>query len=294
VASSGNESNKREKNDSKLARVLNSAMAFMIAYLLVMGFLYMSAAVMGKLFGFDVQVYYYTVKFQLGRQGWTSFNTSWIYGVSTLILAGVGMVSLYAYHYFKAKLQLANLVLLWAAVISFSIAAAQGLLPVLATDVSSPYYTNLAIVYDRWHMPDSGMYFILILFFAGLIFFAINLVRPFLYFSYSYSKVNKRNRRLKYFVETAILPFVIASALILIFYWQTYHQINFMLQNGVYIAVISGVLLVTFLMVNIIDVRPDDVLRYKNLQQISAVQFVVLIVVLVILTVTWQGIYFPF
>ena len=87
---------------------------------------------------------------------------------------------------------------------------------------------------------------------------------------------------------------MIACALLLVFFEKTYQYPYFVLQNMLYMFIIGLSLLVSFVVASIIDINPDEVLRYKNLQQINAVMFVVLISILIFLTVTYQGFYLPF
>lgn len=294
--SSGNLSNKREKAASKIARILNSTMAFMIAYLGIMFFFYLSTAMMGKLFGFDAQVYYYGVKFQLGRHKWTPANAFWIWSFGTIVTGLLGVVCSYLYYYFKEKVSLGNLVTLWGAVIAYSIAAAQGVLPILASgdDDRSPFYTNLSIAFNFLGLSMPVLYIICIFFMILLVFVSTNVSKSFLSFSYSFSKVNKRDRRRKYYMETVLVPFVLAGLLLLLFFRQTYQYTNFVMQNMVYLAVVAFSLIISLFVINISDMKSDDVLRYKSLQQISAAFFVILIMIMVFLAVTFQGFYLPF
>jgi hypothetical protein len=294
--SSGNLSNKREKAASKVARILNSAMAFMIAYLGIMFFFYLSTAIMGKFFGFDAQVYYFGVKFQLGRHKWTPANAFWTWSFGTFFTVFLGVICSYLYHYFKEKVALGNLRALWGAVIAYSSAAAQGVLPILASGDNdhSPFYTNLSIAFNFLGLPIPVLYIICIIFMILLVLVSTNISKSFLSFSYSYSKVNKRDRKRKYYFETVLIPFVLASFLLLMFFQQTYQYANFVVQNIVYLIVIGSALILSLFVINISDMKSDDVLRYKSLQQISAAFFVILMMILVFLAVTFQGFYLPF
>ena len=292
---SGHSSNKREKLASKVARVLNSAMAFAIAYVGIMFFFYLVTGIVGKALGFDAQVYYYGVKFQLGRHTWNIWNVFLIWSAGTVFTFFLGILCLFLYSYFREKIVLANLVSLWAAVICFSVVAAQTLLPCLSSSNDpSAFYTNLSIVFAYLNLPGALSFINCVVFLGLLTFFSSTIAKSYLSFSYSFSKVNKRNRKQKYFLETIFLPYMIACALLLVFFEKTYQYPYFVLQNMLYMFIIGLSLLVSFVVASIIDINPDEVLRYKNLQQINAVMFVVLISILIFLTVTYQGFYLPF
>ncbi len=287
--------NKKEKISSKIARVLNSGMAFMIAYLTIMFFFYLATALMGKVFGMDAQVYYYGVKFMLGRHRWTTSNVWWIWSASTFTTLFLGILCAYLYSYFKSKVLLVNLVTLWGAVISFSIVAAQAVLPCLASsDDPSAFYTNLSIAFAYLGLPGPVLYLICILFLVFLALFSAGFSKAFLTFSYSFSKVNKKARKRKYYFETVIVPFILGGALLLEFFNENYSYPNFVFQNVVYLAVIGFSLIVSLIVISISDMKQEEVLRYKNLQQINAVMFVILAALIIFLTVSWQGFYLPF
>ena len=198
---SGHSSNKREKLASKVARVLNSAMAFAIAYVGIMFFFYLVTGIVGKALGFDAQVYYYGVKFQLGRHTWNIWNVFLIWSAGTVFTFFLGILCLFLYSYFREKIVLANLVSLWAAVICFSVVAAQTLLPCLSSSNDpSSFYTNLSIVFAYLNLPGALSFINCVVFLGLLTFFSSTIAKSYLSFSYSFSKVNKRNRKQKYFL----------------------------------------------------------------------------------------------
>jgi len=53
-------------------------------------------------------------------------------------------------------------------------------------------------------------------------------------------------------------------------------------------------LAVSFLVININDMKSEEVLRYKNLQTISPVLFIIFVLLLIFFTATNKGFYLPF
>jgi MFS family permease len=295
VSSFGNSANKKEKLSSKAGRVLNSAMAFVIAYMLIIFSFYVVTALMGKIFGFDATVYYYGVKFELGKHKWNRFNVFFIWGFGTLFVFVLGGLFSYLFYRFKEKLFLVNLIFLWGSVISFSFVAAQGILPCLQPgEWVSPFYQNLAVVFAWFFVPVAILYVLGFLFMAFLVFFSIYTSKPFLSLSYSFSKVNKKARKRKYYFETVFLPFFIASIAILTFTYNTYQLMNFIFLNVIYLGTIFLSLIVSFFVININDMKMDEVLRYKNLQKLNTVLFLFLAFLLLFFTVTSRGFHLPF
>ncbi|MBS1592845.1 MAG: hypothetical protein JST90_00870 [Bacteroidetes bacterium] len=287
--------NKGEKNSSKVGRALNSGMAFIIAYLTVIVLFYLFTAVVGRMFGFDPQLYVYGIRFIVGRHRWSTGNAIVIWSSGTLFLLLLGRICMALYRTFSERLILFNLVALWASIIAYALAAAQTLFPILADyDETSHFYTNLAIAFNFAGVPVWALYVICLVSLVWLATGVSQIARLFLAFSYSFSKVNRRSRRRKYFVETALLPFVIGSTIILFFFHQTYQFDNFDLQNLVYTGVILLVLLLALLLAGMTEIGQDDVMRYKNLQQLNAVLFVVMMVMLIGMVVLSHGIYLPF
>ncbi len=271
-------------------------MAFVIAYLSIIVLFYLVTALVGRVFGFDPQIYVYGIKFIVGRHRWTTGNAIVIWSSGTIFSILLGKLCSVLYRMLSERLILFNLVALWGTIICYSLAAAQVLLPILTGgyDETSPFYTNLAIAFNFAGVPVWALYAIGL---AAILLLAASTSRTariFLAFSYSFSKVNRRSRRRKYFVETALLPFAIGSIIVLLFFHETYQFYNFDLQNLLYMGVILLVLLLSLLLSGMSEINQDDVLRYKNLQQINAALFVVMMVMLIFMVVLNQGFYLPF
>lgn len=286
---------KKEKNASKIGRLLNSAMAFVIAYTSILSLLCLTQALVGRMFGFDPEIYFCGIKFVQGRHHWTTANAFWVWSSGTIMTVLLGALCMRLYTMLRERLLLINLVLIWGAVIGYSVAVAQTLLPLLSGyDETTPFYTNLAIAFNFAGVPMWAAYVIAFVAVAFLIVASLRTARAFLSFAYSFSKVNRRSRRRRYFIETAILPYLLASAVVFIFFSQTYQYYNYNAQNLLYLAVIAAVLLLSLLLSGMTEISHEEVLRYKNLQQIHAALFVVMMVLLILLAVGYQGFYLPF
>jgi hypothetical protein len=292
---SASSSHKREKFSSKSARVLNSAMSFAIAYILIMFMFAIATALMGKLFGFDSYISLTGVKFEIGRHKYDAWNVFLIWSFGTFTTALIGIFCSYIFYQLREKLYLGNMVFLWGAVISYSIIAAQGILPCIQPgDYYSPYYSNLSVVFAWLSVPIPLLYIISLAFIAFLVFFSIYTSKPFLSFSYSFSKVNKTDRKRKYFFETVFVPYIAAAFILLSYFHITYQSMSFFYVNLVYILCIGLSIIVSFLVININDMKVEEVLRYKNLQKLSPALFIVFMVILLFFVVIKQGFYLPF
>ena len=292
--SSISSNNKKEKLASKMARILNSTMAFVIAYMLVIFLFPLATGLIGKLFGFDSNISFAGVKFDLGRHKWDSLNVAVIWSFGTVFTALLGGLFFYLFIQFKARVNLGNLVFLWGAVIAFSIFAAQGVLPCLEPGERLACYTNLTVVYTWLSTPLTIIYILSFFFLAFLAFFSIYASKHFLAFSYSFSKVSKTDRKRKYYFETVIVPYLLGCLVLLSFTRATYPSVNFKAVNVVYMACIAISLAISFLVININDMKSEEVLRYKNLQKTNPVLFILFVLLLIFFTTTVRGFYLPF
>jgi hypothetical protein len=217
-----------------------------------------------------------------------------IWSFGTVFTAFLGGLFFYLFIQFKARVNLANLVFLWGAVIAFSVFAAQGVLPCLEPGERLACYTNLTVVYTWLSVPMAIVYILSFFFVAFLAFFGIYASKHFLAFSYSFSKVSKTDRKRKYYFETVIVPYLLGCLVLLTFTKWTYPAINFKVVNMVYMTCIAFSLAISFLVININDMKSEEVLRYKSLQKTSPVLFMVFILLLLAFTMTVRGFYLPF
>jgi hypothetical protein len=292
--SSISSNNKSEKFTSKGARIINSVMAFIIAYLLIVFLFSVVTGLIGKLFGFDSNISISGVKFDLGSHKWDRVSVFVVYSMGTFFTVMLGVFFYYTFSQFKSRPNLANLVFLWGEVIAFSIVAAQGFLPSLEPDDPRACYTNLTVVFAWFSTSQYALYVIGFVFFVFLAFFSIYSSKHFLALSYTFSKVSKTSRKRKYYFETVIVPYLISCALLLVYIHYTYPAENFRVLNLIYMICIGASLSISFLVININDIRSEEVLRYKNLQTISPILFILIILMLIFFVTTNKGFYLPF
>ena len=155
-------------------------------------------------------------------------------------------------------------------------------------------YTNLSVVFAWLSFPLPVVYIISAIFCAFLVFFSIYTSKPFLSFSYTFSKVNRTTRKRKYYTETVVIPFLLACIVILVYTKHTYPPPNFYILNEIYLICIGLSLAISFLIINITDMKTEEVLRYKNLQAINPALFVVFMLVLIFFTAIKGGFFLPF
>lgn len=282
--------NKGEKWKSKFQRIANSVTAFCAAYMICMFGYYLATALMGKIFGFDAWVYYYGVKFIQGKNPWGRLNILFTYGAGSFFLVLFGGLCMFAFYRLKERMLVVNLIWLWGFVISTSMFCSQFIMAALSgQEYNSPFYQNLAVVFAWLYFPMPVIYFFSIPAMALLVFFSIYSSKPFLSLSYSFSKVNKAKRKRKYFFETAFVPYIFGAGIMLSFTFPLNMYVNLL-----YVAMIGLSLVLAFFIINIQDMKVDEVLRYKTLQQINIPLLVICAIIFLFLFVTFNGIFIGF
>lgn len=271
---------------SKLFRIINSAVCFSLAYITItyLGFIMMALA--GRIFKFDATVYYFGIKYILYEHKWTKLKITLVYLTYPIFALVFGLFCLFLYDRFKKFKTSLNLYFIWCFVIGTSIFSAQMIIASLgAREYNSPYYQHFGVVMAWWNVPVAITYIMNIPFAIILVFFSVNYTRFFLAFSYSFSKVNNVRRRQGYFMETAMVPFLIGASITTM---VTFPMNIFV--HSVYIGAIAIAMVIGWLALMYIEVMRDSVLKYKKLQEVNFIFLLALgLIISVIRFITWRG-----
>lgn len=279
-------SRRSETWKSKGIRIFNSTVSFSLAYIFITQMIWVGMSLIGKVFDKDSIVYYYGIRFMQNKpEFWNRLKITTVFGGGPFIALMIGLIGIYLYSKFKTTKTLFNLFFLWCFVVGTSMFAAQGLIASLAGhEFLSPYFTWFAAVFAWWRIPLFIVYASNLVFAAILLYFAANYARPFLVFSYSYSKVNKLSRRRKYFLETALVPFILGAIITSV---VTFPMSIFI--HAVFLGVIFLGLIIAWYSLAHIDIVRDDVLKYKNLQNVNFLFIVLLALAIAFVLTTWRG-----
>ncbi len=277
----------KEQWYDKLIRIFNSTVCFVLAYAIITFGGFFSMAMVGKFFKFDANIFYFGIRFMLNGNKWSRLKVTLIYSSYAVFALLFGLLMLYIFDRVKRKPAILNVFLLWCFVIGTSIFAAQGIVASFgANEFNSPFYQNFAVVFAWWFLPAPFVYATNVLFVVLLLYFAINYPKMFLSFSYSFSKVNKSSRRRQYFIETAVVPFVIGAVATTALTFP----MN-MFVHGIYIFVIGIALLVSWIALFYLEILKDDVLKYKVLQTPGFIIPIILAAFVAFIKYFWRGIF---
>ncbi len=282
---------------SKIFRILNSTICFILAFISVNYLSWFAMALVGKFFKCDAIVYSYGIKFITPvdpEQFWNKLKILLIFSTPALFPLVFGLLCLYVYDRLKNVKTLLNLYLVWCFLIGTITFSTQGVIASLGYgEINSEYYRNFAVVFSWLRIPLPLVYVFNIPFAIVFLYFSRHSIRPFLLFAYSFTKVNKLSRRRKYYLETMAAPFILGAITILAlkFYVGLIHDMFMVL---LYFIALGICMLYGIYSLDETEVMKDEVIKYKTLQEANYLLPVVLIVVCGLVYLARQGVYLSF
>jgi len=272
---------------SKLFRTLNSALCFSLAYALFNFIFWWAMVFAAKRYRIDSFVYYYGVKMMINSSLWDKDKVTFVYSAGPVACLVFSLIFLILYRLMRKLPSLINVFFLWGFVIGSCMFVAQGIIILLgAYNYSTPYYQGLAVVLSWWRVPVTAARLGTIPLFLLFIYLTLNYGRPFLLFSFSYSRINKLTRKRKYFFEVALVPFVIGAFITMLFTYPMNIQVN-----TVYLAVIGVGLLIAWYTLVTVKILRSQLLRYTNLQLPSIPFMVVFAIVCLFIWAIYGGMF---
>ncbi len=275
-------SNSGEKWNSKLFRILNSAMSFGIAYIILTTGDFISKAIVARMFGIKSVVHFYGIHYISQNKDWYQKNSVLIHSSG---LAFIAFVSLLSWAILKKTSRVdspVRLIFLWTFVLGICIICAQFMTAALGvSDYNSPYAIDftyaIAWLYIKPMIAFMLAAVMLIVMAVSTLFF----VRSFLLFAYSYRKVYKLKARRKYFFETAALPCFIGILFTTTLIFPEKYIFVHLLQS-LYMLI---AMVVCWYVLFYVDVDYDVVSRHTGLEKINFT-LIILFVLATVLTQT--------
>ena len=275
-----------EKWYERLSRIINSTVCFSLAYIAITYLFWLIMGYAGKMYKFDSFVYYFGIKYILNDNVWTKQSITLIFSSGSILSLVIGITAFFLFERLKHIKVIFNVFLLWLFIIGTTIFAAQAVIAVLgANEFLSPFYQNLTVVYAWWHLPYAVVCLLVLPWLALFLFFAVNYAKPFLLTAYSYSKVNSESRRKSYFIETAVIPFILGSVITTA---VTFPMNIFV--HAVYLGMLGIAMLIGWLSLIYIKVSQDEIIRYKTLQQLDPIFLFLLLLAIFFVFIGWKGI----
>lgn len=268
----------------KLARIVNSTVCFSLAYALITLGGFFSMGLVGKLFGLNVTIYYFGVRLLLNGHKWTKVNITAIYSAFPFFALLFGLLMLYIYNQIKNKPTVFNLFLVWSFIIGTCVFAAQGFIASFGINrFDSLYYQNFAVVFSWWFLPPVTVYILSAFFMFLLFYFSVNYPRFLLSFSYSFSKINRTTGRRKYFIEIAVVPFIVGACVVTAITYPENTTIH-----TVYLVTMAISILISIIALPHLEIIKEDLSRNKALQKFNIAIILALATVVVFIELFMQ------
>jgi hypothetical protein len=282
---------------NRLARTVNSAACFSIAYVLLTYLYWFVTGLVGRLFSFDSFIYYYGIKFILNNHSWTRLKIIFIYSAGPFFMLYLALLCLFLYSRLKSIKTLLNVFFLWVFIVGISIFLAQFVIAALGIyEYNSLYYQGLAVTFAWLKLPTFLVYLMNVSMFVFMVYFGINSGKRFLVFSFSYSKVNSLVRRRKYFFETAMVPFILGALITIMAVFPKDPSAKGVLvllgsTHIIYITIIGLILGIGWLALAYIEISKPELVRYKSFQLPNIFFIIFMFLSWALVYVTFRGVY---
>lgn len=286
-----------EQWQSRISRTINSTACYTLAYILLTYLLWFVTGIAGRLYKFDSFIYYYGIKFILNGHAWSTLKVAVVYSSGPVVVLALAMLSLFLFNRMKDIRTLLNVFFLWVFITGTGIFVSEVIIADLGyRNYSSIFYQGLAVSFSWLRMPSFVLYLLNVLAVISIIFTGTNSARPFLAFSFSYSKVNNLKRRRKYFFETVITPYIAGSLLTIVAVfpkdWSAKNVLILLAcMHIIYLAVIGSVLGIAWLSLAYLEISKGELGRYKSLQMPNIMAIIAVVVCWAYIYVTLRGVY---
>jgi hypothetical protein len=274
----------REQWDSKLFRVVNSAICSALAYLSVLFTCGATKSFTESLFQIKSNLMFYE-SFPVANEPdvWYLKNILIIFSSGILASVILGLLGLFLFHRLKEFNIPIVMYFLWLYVWAIAMFCAQGLLALLGLEeYYSPYFNNFVVALAWLRFPKILAYVLVPLSLAALTFLCFFSTRPFISVSYSYGKVNKLQKRRKFFFETAMVPFAISAMFVTALIFPE----PFTYTNLIYVGYAALAMIISWYLLFYVDVDREGIFRNEALQKFNL--FIVIMFALAIGAIYWK------
>jgi uncharacterized membrane protein len=274
-------SNSGEKWDSKLFRILNSAMSFGVAYIILTAGSFLVRGLVAKMYNIKCTVYFYGIHFNADPKVWDRKNSVIVHSSGLMFIF---FISLLSWGLLKKSSRLDSplrLIFLWTFVIGICLFCSQFLSGALGvSDHNSPFGVDFAFAL-AWLNITPIIAFMLASAMAAIMGIStLFFVRQYLVLAFSYKKVYKLKARRKYFFETAMIPCLIGA----LFTTTLIFPERFIFIHFVQLAYLLTAMVICWYILFYVDIDYDSVSRHTSLEKVNFL----LIILVVLATVFTQ------
>lgn len=235
ISSRGN-AGEQERNN----RIINSAIAYLAAFAIVYVSFNIVTALFAKRYQLFYKLFFFKVEFTQNYDLWTieAVLKTFISGPVFCLIAGV--LALFIQKFYRKRPGILKLFWLWLGVHFLNFFCAQMvLMPIKNTGSQGINASYLGIVADYMYWEDFSKLIASII--ASLVLILIGSVvsKPFVQITNSTQHVSKNENRIIYLFQTVFLPYVMGSAITLVYFSDGSFILNLALVFSLFVVIVS-------------------------------------------------------
>jgi hypothetical protein len=207
-------SDKVERNN----RIINSAIAYLAAYSITYVFFQVLTALFSRKYFLFHKLYFFKVEFTQDTELWTldSVRKAFLYPSALMVVLGI--VALVIQRQIRKRPGIWKVFWLWLSIHSINLFCAQMILMPIRDYSKGIVASYLGMLADYWYWEDYIKISFSILACLIMILIGYLAAKPFIQITNSAKDINKNENRFIYLFQTVILPYLICSAIVMIFY----------------------------------------------------------------------------
>jgi len=207
-------SEKVERNN----RIINSAIAYLAAYSITYVFFQVITAVFSRRYLLFHKLYFFKVEFTQNTELWTldAVRKAFLYPSSLMVLLGI--IALIIQRQTRKRPGIWKLFWLWLSIHSLNLFCSQMILMPIRDYSKGIIASYLGLLADYWYWEDYVKISFSVLACLIMILIGYLAAKPFIQITNSAKEINNNENRFIYLFQTVILPYLISSVVVMIFF----------------------------------------------------------------------------
>lgn len=235
ISSRGN-AGEQERNN----RIINSAIAYLAAFTIAYVSFNIVTALFAKRYHLFYKLFFFKVEFTQNYDLWTIESVIKTFISGPVFCLVIGVIALIVQKLYRKRPGILKLFWLWLGVHFLNFVCAEMvLMPIKNTGSQGINASYLGIVADYMYWEDFSKLIASIIASLLLIFLGSIVAKPFVQLTNSTQHVFKNENRIIYLFQTVFLPYVIGSAITLIYFSDGSFILNLALTFSMFVVIVS-------------------------------------------------------
>lgn len=228
------------QNESTI-KIVNSTIAFVASYALIYILFYFVTALFAKRNHLFVKFFFFKVEYTSDYNAWIPDPVVKTFISGPLFCIIVGISALIIQKFFKKKPGIFKLFLLWLGINGINFFCTQmALLPIKNVGKSDQYASHMGVVFDYLYLQNDLLKLVLsIVSLISLIIVGAVVAKPFIQITNSTRHVYKNEHRFVYLFQMVLLPYLIGSIIILIYFSDGEFIMNLTTIFSLFVLIVS-------------------------------------------------------